>query len=504
MAGNYSNNEKKNVGTSLLCQLFTLLCGLIIPKLMIQTFGSEAYGAVTSITQFLAYIALLEGGIGGVARSALYKPLARGDMNTISAITSEVQSFFRIIACLFVVYTLGLAVSFQQLSSLACMDWISTFVLVIVISFSTFGQYYFGITNAILLQADRRVYVSNVLNICTTVINAISVIALVKMNCSLITVKLVSSMIYFIRPLSLLLYVKNNYAISYMAVRKERKYLAQKWIGLAQHIAFFLHSNTDIVVLTLLANLRMVAVYGVYNMLISHMQSLVVSFTSGMEAVFGHLLAKDKMNELNKSFSSYEIIISIVSAVLYSVTAILIIPFVKLYTQGITDVNYVEPLFAVILIATSLCYCTRTPYHAVIVAAGHFKQTSIAAYGEVILNITLSIILVSEYGLVGVAMGTLVATLFRFIYYVWYLSKYIIIRPISLFMKHMLVNSGVFFGCMILGQMIVSDIAVDSYMKWVICGSVSVAAVTIIAIGMNLIFFYNETIGIIKNSLKII
>lgn len=70
---------KLNIVMSLMTQIVAMLCGFVIPQLMISAFGSEAYGATSSITQFLAYITLLEGGIGGVARAALYKPLADHD-----------------------------------------------------------------------------------------------------------------------------------------------------------------------------------------------------------------------------------------------------------------------------------------------------------------------------------------------------------------------------------------------------------------------------------------
>ena len=59
---------KLNTFSSLAHQLVTTLCGLVIPWIMIDTFGSTAYGITISIAQFLSYITLLEGGIGRVAR----------------------------------------------------------------------------------------------------------------------------------------------------------------------------------------------------------------------------------------------------------------------------------------------------------------------------------------------------------------------------------------------------------------------------------------------------
>ena len=145
MITNREQRAKFNIFFTLIGQVITLVCGLVVPSLMIRAFGSEAYGATTSITQFLAYITLLEGGIGGVARAALYKPLAENDNKTISKVVREIQCFFRIIAVIFLVYVLILACSFKSISRVQSFDWLSTFFLVIVISIYTVAQYFIGI-----------------------------------------------------------------------------------------------------------------------------------------------------------------------------------------------------------------------------------------------------------------------------------------------------------------------------------------------------------------------
>ena len=98
---------KLNIYISLLCQLLTMVCGLITPRYMLRAFGSEANGAVTSIATFLGYIVLLEGGIGGVARAALYKPLAEKDNQRISEVMAEIRTFFRRVGYIFIVYVLS-------------------------------------------------------------------------------------------------------------------------------------------------------------------------------------------------------------------------------------------------------------------------------------------------------------------------------------------------------------------------------------------------------------
>ena len=489
---NKKSISKINIISSLINQFVALACGIVIPRLMIKSFGSEIYGATASITQFLAYITLLEGGIGGVARSVLYKPLANQDMETVSSIVEEIKRFFHIIAVIFVIYVLIIACGFKELSRLSCMNWISSFVLVIVISISTFGQYFIGISYSILLQADRKIYITNYLSAFTTFFNAIFVILLLRHNCNIIVVKLASSIIYFMRPVILLLYSRKKYTLIKRNNINNHKYLKNKWTGLGQHLAFFLHSNTDIVMLTILSNLQSVAIYSIYNMIISHLQSLTISFSSGMEAIYGRFIAKKEHKELYISFKSYECILSFVSVVLFSTTLVLIIPFINIYTKGINDTNYIQPLFAQLMIFSAFSYCLRLPYHSIIIAAGHFKQTSIAAYGEALINIILSFALVFKYNLVGVALATLIATWFRFIFYVFYLSQNILFVEIEHFCKRILVNGICLCINFMLGKYITSHFFINNYFVWSCNGLLVFVIFCCTTLLINLIWFKSD------------
>lgn len=501
MADSRSLRAKKNILVSLLCQLVTMLCGFVIPKLLLDAFGSEVYGATTSIAQFLAYVTLLEGGVGGVARAVLYKPLAENNQTAITSILAELHRFFRIIACIFAVYVLILACSFKSISGLERLDQASSFLLVIVISISTFGQYFIGISNSILLQAAQRSYITHLVNLAGTVVNTVVTVLLVTLRCNIITIKLISSLIFLMKPVVLWLYVRRLFSIQ-KTIKTEKRYLTQKWSGLGQHIAYFLHSNTDVVVLTCLASLREVAVYAVYNMVISNIQNLAISFVSGMEALFGDMLAKGEQDQLHKTFGVYEMMISMVSIVLFATTTVLILPFTKLYTAGLTDANYYQPVFAVLLTVSALLYCLRMPYHSLVIAAGHFKQTNGAAYGEAIINILTSVVLVSRLGLVGVAIGTVGATAFRFVYYAVYLSRHIFCRRVALAAKRFLVNALSFAGIVTVGNMLISHISISDYVIWLVCAGITAVLAVVGTVALNLLFYRTECIRAIRTILK--
>ena len=54
----------------------TIICGFILPRLILNAFGSEVHGLVNSIAQFLGVLSFLELGVGEVVEFESYKPLA--------------------------------------------------------------------------------------------------------------------------------------------------------------------------------------------------------------------------------------------------------------------------------------------------------------------------------------------------------------------------------------------------------------------------------------------
>lgn len=253
--------------------------------------------------------------------------------------------------------------------------------------------------------------------------------------------------------------------------------------------------------MTVLANLSMVAVYSVHYMVVSSIQNLTTSFVSGMEALFGDMLAKKERNLLDKSFGHYEAMISAVSIILLGTTLVMITPFICIYTAQVSDTDYNAPAFAALLTLTSIVYCFRMPYHSAIIAAGHFRQTQFAAYGEAIINIGLSIVLVKPFGLSGVAIATFLATVFRFVYYAVYLTKNILNRSIGLFIKREIVNALCLLGVVFLGKLILRCFDIKDYIIWAVCGILVVLMAVILVIVFYMIF-YRDEIGAILRKMR--
>lgn len=454
-----------NFIASILELLVATIASFVVPHYIIHAYGSTVNGLISSITQFLSYIALVESGIGAIGRASLYKPLADNDNETISGNAKALENFYQKIAYIFLLYVAILSILFPLLVDKE-FSWAYSATLIVILAFSTFIQYYFGITCQTVIQADQRKYIPSLLQALTLFLNMIITVIMIKLGASVHMVKIGSALAYAVRPMILYWYVKKHYKIDKNA-EPRNEILKQRWDGLAQHIAFFIHKNTDIAVLTILVNVNEVSVYSVYMLAVAGCSKVVNLFSSNIEPAFGNMIAKGEKDILKKRVSMCSTLTIQVAVALFSTAALVISPFVQIYTKGVTDVNYLRPSFGILMLIAEAFYCIRLPYQSTVYAAGHFKQTRNGAIAEAAINIVLSVVLVYKFGLIGVAIGTLVSMLIRTIQYIWYYYINLIEDKMGiLFELKRLLVSLIEITIFIVISLIIPSIKITKYTTW--------------------------------------
>ncbi|MBR4575105.1 MAG: polysaccharide biosynthesis C-terminal domain-containing protein [Lachnospiraceae bacterium] len=423
---------------AIILEVVTMISSIIVPRIIIGKYGSDVNGLLTSITQFLGYLTLLESGVGGVVKASLYKPLAEHDRLQISRVIRATEIFFRKIALASVIYIAILTV-ILPLFLKSNWEFAYTTSLVIIIGINNIAQYYFGMPSQLLIRADQRGYIYSSIQIVSTVLNVIIVFITVNLGYSIQVVKLSSAVVFVARPILLNLYVTHKYEIE-KNVPPDNKALIQRWNGVGFSIASFVHKKTDVFLITLFLSLKEVSVYSVYSTIAVGLDAVVSMTTNSFQAAFGNMIAKDEDHALMRSFRVYNLIVHMLSFVLFSVAIVMMISYVKLYSKGITDVNYLRPIFGIILILGEFVFCLRMPYQAVVTAAGHYKQTQAGAVLEAIINILLTIAFIFKWGIVGAAIGTLASMIYRTLDYVFYLSRNIIRLSPSYFFLRILIG----------------------------------------------------------------
>lgn len=485
-----------NSSVSLLAQLVAIVYGFVLPRMILGRFGSEVNGLTQSIKHFLGVISFLDLGVGQVVRSVLYRPLAEGDRHQLSCVLASGRRFYRRLACVLAVYTAVLMCVYPLLAEQS-FGWVYTATLIAAMAVSSFAEYYFGIANAQLLHADQRSYIIYLLQITGNLLNLSACVCLLRVGASIQTVKLAASLIFLIRPLVMHLYVRRHYRID-ANVRYEGEPVKQKWNGVAQHISAVVLDGTDTIVLTLMSTLSNVSVYSVYYMVISSLQQFYQAATAGMQSAAGALWAKQDRAEMERMFSWTEKLLHFAVVFLFSCVGLLIVPFVRVYTDGLTDADYIRPLFASLLVIAYGIRCLRTPYNIWILAAGHYRQTQVCHIAAAAINLAVSVFAVSRWGLVGVAVGTLIAMSYQTLWMAVYTTKRLFGKALMHIVKRFAADAAAAAAICLLAGRFEAD-RVD-YWSWIVL-AVKTAATAMGVSALSFAMFDHKTAGIVCRKL---
>ena len=420
------NNILINIVSNLLLQFLTVVSSFIIPRVMLSYFGSETNGLVSSLTQFLAYINIAEGGIGGVIIARLYKPLVDRDAKQTSRIIIAAKKIYKRLGCILITYSMILSILYPLFAkSSFSYSYIST--MVYIIALQIFIQYIYSASYQQLLKADKKIYIVSLVQSLVTVLNICIFTIVSKIYPNIHVLKLLMGLTYLAQPLVYNHYIKKNYSLDQNET-EDKKLIKNKWDGFAINIADFVHSCTDITVLTIFVNLITVSIYTVYATVTNGARKILQAIFSAISSNIGHIYAKGNVEALREKFNTVELVYLMVTSYFFTVTGLLIVPFVSVYAGGIVDANYYQPVFATILVIAEYIYCLREPYYCLAQAAERFRDMKKHAYIEAGLNLSISIPLVILMGLPGVAIGTLIGNTYRTLYHVIYLRNNILYR----------------------------------------------------------------------------
>lgn len=423
----------KNIIATIIKYVVFMIIGLVMPRLIIQYYGSSVNGLVNSITQFLGYISLLDMGLNAVVASALYAPLAKKDNAEVSRIVVSCDRFYKKIALALLIYSIIVMFAYPFVINDEFSFWYIA-GLVFALSLNSFAQYFFGVTWMILLGADQRVYAKHYIETFVAFISFLISVFLVQKGLSIQAVKLAASIVFFIKPLLLSIYVKRNYSID-KKIKLSDEPIKQKKNGIAHHLARAVFSSTDITIITLFSSLESVSIYSVYYAVVNAVSELMKTLSDSVTSLIGNMWSKEEHVKLKDFFKCYVWVIHFITVVAFSTVAVSIRSFVQIYTKGVKDADYDVPVFALVMIVAYAVYTVRIPYNQMINAVGHYKQTQKSAIIEMLINLIASVILVIKFDIIGAAIGTLLAMVYRTMYFVIYISKNIIFIKPAYFLK---------------------------------------------------------------------
>ncbi len=421
----------KNAVTSILLQLVVAVSGIIVPRFFTAFYGSEVNGMVSSIGQFITYMGLVEAGVSAASIVALYKPLAEEDTGAINRIVAAAKKFYLRSGTIFAALVVVLVIVYPYIIHNEITDISFIRMMIVILSINGLVDYFILGKYRVLLVADQKSYIISIAQILGTIAVTFVTVIMIEAECSALMVKAAVAAVYVIRSLAVVWYTKRRYPALDLRVTPDESAVSQRWSALLHQIVGMICNNTDIILLTLLLTvgaLSEVSVYSIYSLVGFALINLFLALSNGITASFGQVMASGNKEALQKGFSVFEYFSFILVFAAYTCMAVLLYPFINLYSAGFPDAAiYTRWGLVVLFTACGLMQSIRIPGLTLIVAAGHFKQTQGRAIAEAVINIVVSVVLIFPLGIYGVLIGTCASYLYR--------SLDVILYSASRFMK---------------------------------------------------------------------
>lgn len=458
---NKSSKVKRNLFLGFLSQALTILLGIVIPRLTLTGYGSEVNGLVNSVNQIYIYLGLLEAGVGGATVQALYKPIGCNDRTETNRILAATSRYYKKTGVLYFAAIVLFTVGYPFIIKTS----ISSLTVGLVVFFTGIGNvisYFFQAKFFLLLEAEGKHYIKTTLNMFLVVFRDILKIVMMSFGLDIVFVQTIGLMSTIITMTFIHFYIKKNYSWVDLTVEPNAAAISQSKNVMVHQIAYMVHNSTDTVVLSVFAGLKVASVYSIYSMLYSMISTALGTVINSVVFVLGQEYHRDR-ERFVKLYDAYELYYLTLVFSLYSIANFFILPFIKLYTAGVSDIDYINRFLPYLFVLSFLLSCGKNAPDKIITIAGHFKKTQSRAIAEAAINLGVSILAVQRFGIYGVLIGTICACLYRSNDMILYANHRLLHRSAKMSYKRWGVNAIVFAAISYLNQHI--TIVLDSYIK---------------------------------------
>ena len=415
----------RNVISYALLQVVTLLVGLVLPRFFLEVYGSEINGVISTANSFISYFSYIEAGIGAALMHALFKPLAVHDVSQINGIVSYSAKEYRRISCIYFVLVVLLSSAFPHITyetSLATWEFSGLFFVIGLygaIDFYTMAKY------RVLLLADKKEYILSIAGIAAQLVRFVLVWIALTMELNVIFVKCLPIATLMVRTVILKLYIRKNYPEVVFKAKKlirPTEDVGKRWDALFLQISINASMTFPTIVISQICGYVQANVFAIYYLVCSAVISLVSSLSSGIAPILGQAIAKGE--DVSRKYNLYEFFIAVVLTVVFSTAALLIVPFVSIYTNVVSDADYINNTFAYLILVWGAIHSYRIPYTAVINATAIYDKMRKLNITNLILLFVSCLGFTYFLGIQGTIISMVLVAMHRNLSFLFILNKY--------------------------------------------------------------------------------
>ena len=406
-----------NITATVVSYFTQIVTAFILRRAFLSVFGLDYVGVESVFANILSLLSLAELGIGSAITYRLFKPLAEGNHREVALLMGAYRRLYQIVALL----VLGLGIALSSFLPFLIPDAPvipkTLFICFYLYLIQTVSTYFLAYKRGLLL-ADQNQYVTVFVDtVCTVIQFVVRLLVLyyTKNYILYLTIGIVRAIIA-------------NVVISMICDRtypylNNKEYQKKKAISLTMkdmsldiryiflhRIAGYVYSSTDGVVISSFLGVAQAGLVANYNLIAGTVSSLFNQVSNAIQPSMGSFVSVNRENR--------EMVWQLIKRMNYlaytclSFCAIslfcLLGPFIRLWIGE----DYLLPQTVVFLISFNFfLYSLYFPIANLYTVLGLFNGDKFTSPIAAIVNLTVSILTVKYYGLIGIYIGTILSSL---------------------------------------------------------------------------------------------
>ena len=497
-----SKNAFKNLITSLSCELLIFVFGLIMPRLIILTYGDAINGLTQTITRLLSLINLIQAGAVGASIYQMYKPVANNDYDTQSAIIYSSQKYFNKLGKIYFIISVTIATIYSFYLHNESISVIEIFLSFTILTLNSSLYFFFTSKYDAVLSSYQKRYLLVIATMVERFIYYTLLLIIIHVKIHFVFMYLALLVGGLVRVLINSTFykkvtkgnIKNKPSNTTFEI-KDRKFLMMNSVGTEMITA------APTVIITTFTGLVYSSVFSVYAMIYTSMKTIINSVHLSLSAIFGNLVAKADNQKISSVFNTMLYVFTMLGVFLASCVAFLLTPFLDIYTSGFEGVNYKYQILVIFVTAYVAIFAFRMVFAFVSTVYGLFRDmckiTLILGSISVIISIICTVSFGMPYVMVGVLFFHLSYTASLLIVYkkkiVWFNFKkilrrivFLIVLPAISYISYQL-----------------HPIVVTSFIEWLLIAFIMTFIIGAILILYSVVFERKEFFELFKYARKI-
>lgn len=402
-----------NAQVGLLFYFVSIVLSFFSRKIFLDNLGAEFIGLTGTLLNILGFLNLAEFGFSSAISFFLYKPLQSGNKERISELISLFGYVYRIVGTVIGSGGILLSLFFPLIFK-------ETFLGLGIVYFAYYCYLlsslvgYFINYRPILLVADQKNYIAHTYYQTATITKTILQIFLAWYFKNLYVWVSVELFFSIVGCLALNLKIKKIYPWLHTNVHEGKELLKKNKNLLVYTRQIFIHkikdfllNRSDEILIFAFVSLKMVAYYGNYSLIITKINQMIGTALDSVSAGVGNLIAEGDQKKILKVFWELMAIRYFIAGVVVFSLFHLLEPFI---TWWLGSEYILSQTVLILLLLTVFIMQTRGVVDIFNHSYGLYADIW-TAWTEGIVNLTVTIIAASYWGIAGVLLGKIASIL---------------------------------------------------------------------------------------------